>query len=229
MITAKSVIVQVFYIAGECAYNDPIWFFFCLFQVYIISKLLDLSNAKDRKLIIAAVSFLLVSCAMYLSKWKYFYIFGVNKCILGLFFYSCGIMLQRTNYKRYIKQIGWMMLPLWILSGVILNSKCSMYGMALGNFGLFLLSSITGTLTFFMISKYCENSNKLRDYAGWTIFIVCSHYVFVSVIRKVASLLSIEGTYTFDIVSFLYVSLVIYAYKYVCHLIERKVPILLGR
>ena len=227
--TAYSVIVQIFYVLGKCAYNDPIWFFFCMFQVLLVLKLLDLSNASKRKLIIAATSFLLLSYVMYISEWKYFKFFGINKCILGIFFCSCGIILKRTHYESYIKQIAWIVLPLWVLSGIIFNTKCSMYGMFLGNFWLFLLSSITGTLVFFMVSKYCEKISKLCDYARWTIFIVCSHYVLATVFIKVALFLSIEGTYTFDFVSLLYVLLVLYAYKFVCQLIERKVPILIGK
>lgn len=227
--TAYSTIVQIFYISGICAYNDPIWFFICMFQVLVVSKLLNLSKAPKRKLIIATTAFLLLSYVMYISEWKYFNFFGINKCILGLFFYSCGIIIKQTNYETYIKQVGWIVLPLWALIGILLNSKCAMYGMNLGNFWLFLLSSITGTLAFFMVCKYLENNSKLRDYARWTIFIVCSHYIFVSIISKVASILSVRGTYAFDIMSLLYVFLILYAYKYVCQLIERKVPILIGK
>lgn len=224
-----SVIVQIFYIAGSCAYNDPIWFFFCMFQVLMVSKLLDLSNSSNRKLLLTALSSLILTYVMYVSGWKYFNLLGVNKCVLGLFFFSCGIILKRTSYDKYIKQIGLMALPLWILSGVLLNTKCTMYGMIFGNFWLFILSSITGTFVFFIVSKYFENINILRVYAKWTIFIVCSHYVFVSAIKKVAYLLSINGTYTFDIIDLIYVMIVLYAYKYVCQFIEKKIPILIGK
>lgn len=228
--TAYIVIVKVFYIAGLCAYNAPIWFFFCMFQVLMVSKLLNLSNASNSKLIKAALSFLFLTYIMYVSEWKYFNLFGINKCVLGLFFYSCGIILKRTNYEKQIMQIGTIALPLWALSGVLLNNTlCSMYAMNLGALWLYILSGITGTLAIFMVCKYLENIKKLQDYAKWIIFIVSSHYVFVTLIKKFASLLSIKGTYAYDIISFLYVLLVLYAYKYVCQIIERKIPILIGR
>ena len=133
-VTAYSIILQIFYVVGTCAYNVPIWFFFCMFQVLMVSKLIDLSNASNKKIIIAAISFLILAFVLYALNWKYFKIFGFNILVLGLFFYSFGIILKRFDFESHIKQIGLSAIPLWILTGVVLNAKCTMYGMVLGNF-----------------------------------------------------------------------------------------------
>lgn len=227
--TAYSIIVQVFYVIGTCAYNVPIWFFFCIFQVLMVSKLVDLSNASNKRIIITTLSFLILAFILYASDWKYFNLFGFNKCVLGLFFYSFGITLKRLNYENHIKQISLIAIPLWILTGVFLNAKCTMYGMVLGNFWLFIFSSISGTFAFFLLSKYFEDIDFVYDYARWTIFIVCSHCVFVTLVQELAHYLSIRGTYVFDIIGLFYVVLIMFTYKYVCQFIEQKFPVLIGK
>lgn len=228
-VTAYSIIVQVFYVIGTCAYNVPIWFFFCMFQVLMVSKLIDLSNASNKKIIIAAISFLILAFVLYALNWKYFNIFGFNKLVLGLFFYSFGIILKRFDFESHIKQIGLSAIPLWILTGVVLNAKCTMYGMVLGNFWLFIFSSISGTFAFFLLSKYFKDIDFVCDYARWTIFIVCSHCVFVTLVQELAHYLSIRGTYVFDIIGLFYVVLIMITYKYVCQFVEQKFPVLIGK
>lgn len=225
----KHILADVFYIIGDCAYNLPIWFFFCMFQVLIVSKLLRLSEANLIKVIIVVLISLLLSFVFYVTGWKFFKIFGFDKCVLGLFFLSVGVLMRKLDYERMMKMVGVVGLLIWIVSGVILNTKVSMYGMDLGNFWLFLLSGICGSWFFFSFCKLFEKCERVRAYSEWTIFIVCTHYVLVGVFSKMASVFSIRGTYLFDISSAVFVLLALLAYKPICVFIKKLFPILMGQ
>ena len=164
--TPYSVIIEIFYLSGKCAYNGPVWFFFCMFQILIITKLFELSNAKVTKIFIIAITCLVLSYIFYELKWKYFNLLGFNKCVLGLFFYSFGMLLRRTKYEEYSFKVGISIAPVWLLFGVVLNEKVSMYGMGLGHYWFFIISGITGSLVFFIISKFFENSSTVCTYAN---------------------------------------------------------------
>ncbi len=226
--TFGSILSTVFYYYGQCAYNSPIWFFFCLYEVYILAKLLRLAEADSKNLMIILIITLGLSFLFYSSGWGIFNIFGFNKCILGLFFVSFGYALKRTSYKDKEKIAGLISLPVWVVSGIILNTKISMYGMNLGNFWIFIISSIAGSLVFFALSKLMGNFERIREYAKWTIFIVSSHLVFVSAFSSLSTRLSIRGTYLFDVSSAIFVLVSLFVYRYVCKFLERHIPVVLG-
>lgn len=223
-----SVITDIFYIKGQCAYNWPIWFFFCLFQVLIIVKAFKMTEISSGKLMFVLVIALVASYLCYVSECKWLCILGLDKCLLSLFFFVCGMMLKRVRYDRLWKTIGFVSLPVWLITGVWLNTKVSMYLMHLGSFGLFVISGLAGSLFFFAFCRYFEKINFIRQYSKWTIFIVCSHYVLVTLFFIISSRLSITGTYTFDLISAIFMLLTLYMYKPICEYLNSFFPILLG-
>ncbi len=228
-VTVYSIIDNVFYLHGVCAYNRPLWFFFCLFQILILVKILDLSNARTYWLIIVGMFSLVLSYVLYTLKKDIFSIFGFNKCVLGLFFYVCGMLLRKIHYNKYISIIGICAIPIWILSGLFFNPKVSMHDMVLGNYWLFILSGIAGSLAFFAFCKLFEKNAKIREYAKWTVFIISSHYVLVSIFHIVSVTLSIQDSVIFVIVSFCFVLLSFIIYKPVCRWLETHCPVLIGK
>ena len=209
----------------------PVWFFFCMFQLLIVAKLLDLSNASTKKLIVISLISLVLSFVIYKSGdyRKYLNVFGFDKCVLGLFFYSVGMLLRKMKYENKSMFISIAAFPIWILFGMVLNRSVSMYGMNLGVFWYFIVSGIAGSLIFFYFCKLFENKTFIRRYARWTIFIICSHFVLVSLFHVVASVLSIDKTFLFDVSSFVYSLSALYLYKYACFKVEKHFPVLLGQ
>ena len=224
------VIKRIFYIKGECVFNKPVWFFFCLFQILVLIKLFNLPNAKTIKLLIVGSCSLLLSWFFYTSAWGYFKLFGFDKCVLGLFFYLCGMILRKTKYNKYIFIIGLLLLPIWLYFGVSLNPKVRMYDMYLCNFWFFVISGITGSLCFFSISK-CFDSLKnigfIKEYAKWTVFIVGSHYVVVIGFHQIMTKFSLGHTYVFDIACLCFVILSLAIYKPICRWLEKHFSILI--
>jgi FtsH-binding integral membrane protein len=138
------------------------------------------------------------------------------------------MLLKRVRYEKLLKTIGFVALPIWLITGVWLNCKVSMYGMQLGSFGLFIVSGLSGSLFFFTVSKYLEKNDHIRQYSKWTIFIVCSHYVLVTLFLSFSSKHSITGTHAFDLMSVIFVLLILCMYKPICEYLNNHLPILLG-
>lgn len=227
--TIKSLLFRIFYITGSCAYNDPIWFFICMFQVLLIAKQMKMPDAGIKKLVILIIVFLSLSFLAYYTKWKPFCLFGINKCFLAVFFMGIGMLLRKLKVEKYLKILGVVLLPIWIISGTFLNSKVSMYDMNLGNLGLFIISGISGSIVFFSLSNFFNNNMIIKQYAQWIIFIICSHYVLVTLFEWVSARLSIDNTYVFDVTSALFVVVSLIIYKYFCVLIEKYIPVLMGK
>ena len=227
-INYRTVISTIFYINGKCAYNVPIWFFFCMFQVLLFVKYLRLSESSNNKLVIILLMSLTISYMCNLLGWRYLNLLGFNKFLLGLFFMVLGLLLKRMAYSKSIGLIGLYSLPIWIIAGIICNTKVSMYGVKLGNFWLFIIAGITGSFVFIALSKLLEKKEKINQYAKWTIFIVCTHYLLATFFKGVASILSVRGTYLFDITSAIFVLIALILYKLVCVFLNKHIPILLG-
>lgn len=228
--TTSSVIRRICYFDGQCAYNSPIWFFFCLFEVLLLTHLMKLTEANIKKLVLIILISCYLSYACYVLKSQFFVfgIFGLDKCILGLFFASFGILLKRLRYERLMNGLCYITLPIWIVCGIWINPKVSMYSSIFGNYFLFIISALTGSFFFLCLCKSIENCNIIRQYAKWTIFIVCSHYMLVTCFKWISSLLSIGGTYIFDITSALFVIIALFFYKPLCEYVDNNIPVLMG-
>ena len=228
-----SFIERIFYIKGECLGNKPVWFFFCLFQILIMVKLFDLPNYRVRGLVIMGVCSLVLSYLIYISKLSFFKLLGFDKCVLGLFFYVCGMMLKSAVLNKHIIRIGLILLPIWIVTGVFLNVKVRMYDMHLGSFWLFVLSGITGSLFFFSFCKIFEKFktipivSTIGEYARWTVFIVSSHYILSYIFLQFFVKLSLLNTYIHVITSFCFVLIALLLYYPICRWVDKHIPVLI--
>lgn len=227
--TLWSIFETVFYIKGVLAYNDPVWFFICIFQVLVLVKLLDLPKASNKALLIVAIISLFISYVLYKSEWEYSNFMGIINCFLGLFYYIVGVLMKRIKYENFMMSIGLLFIPVWILFGIILNTKCGMYCVVLENYWFFIVSSIAGSMVFYLFSRLLEKIIFIRQYAKWTVFIVCTHLLLVNVFNITSSIVGIKGTYIFDITSAMFALVALYFYKYVCLYLEKRIPILFGK
>lgn len=224
-----SILEPVFFLYGRCAYNSPVWFFICIFEVLLVVRLLRIKTDDSKKLMLVIVSSLILSYVFYLLDWKYFKLFGLDKCVLGLFFFSIGIFLNRCLYEKDLLKVALASLPIWIILGIIVQPQVFMYGMELGNFWLYIVSAISGSLVFFALCSRVASYETIREYSRWIIFIICSHYVLVTLFKSFSSKIGFLGTYTYDILSVLYVISMLLLYRPICRLIEAKIPLLMGK
>ena len=226
-ITLKRIAFDLFYIQGDCAYNKPVWFFFCLFQILIVERIARLSRSGNMKLLVVLLLSLLIGYVCYASGWEWFSLFGFNRFIIGLFFFVFGMLLRRLETVNY-NLLGVICLPIWVLTGVVLNPKVSMYTVNFGSFGLFVIAAITGSLAFFVLCQKLESIERIQWNTKWTIFIVCSHYVLVTLFTIFSFRISILGTILFDIASAIFVLVALLLYNPLCEWLDVRFPILFG-
>jgi hypothetical protein len=124
------------------------------------------------------------------------------------------------------------LIVLWLLVGLILNPKVSMYGFMYGNrlIPLFILSGIMGSIVFFRLAYKLRDLKILNFFAKYTTIIICSHYLFVSSFNFLSTRFGLKGTIFFDILSLLYVIVVLWVlYRPLCVAIDKYLPFLNGK
>lgn len=225
------VVMTVFYVRGECAYNDPIWFFISMYTVLLSSKIIRLAsmNATSKLKFSFAVFIIAVMLHHYHIRW--FSLFGLDKALLGLGFYSFGAYMRTAGFipEKINIPICVLLFIGWFGFGYILNPKISMYAFVSGgNMIYFILSGCMGSLLFFKIASKLTMIPAAYRLAKSTTIVVCSHYIFVTSFGIMAGVTGITGTYLFDMSSFIYVLIILSLYIPICRYINQHIPILNG-
>ena len=224
------IIKRITFWDGQVPYNDPLWFFIVLFELKMVDRLLDISR-KNKKakvmfcILCFAVGFIVYHFAIFLP-------FGLNRCILGLGFYSFGCVVKGyvLSDKKQTLAITILLFLVWILSGVVFNTNVSMYVFKLGYYWFFVMSGITGSLLFIEVCKWIDlKTSYFRTWGVNTIFIISTHYVFCSVFHAVARKIGLTGTWMYTFLLFIYAVVILLMYQPVCNFVNKKLPLLNGK
>lgn len=216
-------------IYGIGVYNAPIWFFICIFEICLIAKLLGLPFLKNKSVWIIFILCILAGSAIYAVRWKGCSFLGFNRCVLGLAFFSFGVLLRKLDYEKYKISFGIIAFPIWFIAGVVLNSKVGMSTFKLGYYWLFVLSGIMGSLSFFAFVSFLKDCKVIRQYATWIVFVICSHSVLVTFFVSMMRSFDILHSYISDITGVFFVAISLILYFPVCRFVDSRMPILNGR
>lgn len=219
---------------GSLPYNLPCWFFIVLYEAKIIERILDISNRTLKvKILICIVAYL---GGYIVYQMNIFLPFGLNRCLVALGFLVTGVCIKDIYQQKDIRRIITMplfyvvVLVLWILSGVCFNTKVSMYDFALGKYWLFILSGISGSIVFVLL---CRRVDKLfvvfRRLGNNTIFIVGTHYIFVTAFKVITGIVGIQYTRLYGIMAVIFTGVLICCYIPVCDFVNKYIPVLNGR
>lgn len=226
-ISIKHIISDIFYIHGMVAYNDPVWFFICMFQVLVIADVLKIYDVQRKYIMYLLLCSFFTGYLLYKVHFVYF---GFDKAIVGLGFFLLGQFLKDVAEKIITsRRVVIISLLLWYVAAMVLNTKLSMYGSNYGSYWCFVLSGILGSIVFCSFAKYLSKMQFINQYSGWTVFIVMSHYFLVTFFIVVARKLGLGGTWIFDVTSFAFVLLSLYMYRPICKVVDRRFPILNGK
>ena len=196
----------------------------------LLIKLINFKRQSLYKKSLLCVTSFVLGYALY--KYKVLPYLGLDKAIIAFGFVSLGTIASELNINLTNRNniiIGIISTILWVAFGVVLNVKCSMYSMSLGVYPYFVLSGISGTITFCLMCRQLERFECLRLLAPYTVFVVASHYFFVSLFNVVAERLGWMGTEWFNIPSLLYVMVVLAAYVPVSRCVAKYMPLLNGQ
>ena len=223
-----TILAVVFYGRGLCIINEPIWFFICMFQVYLVAKLINIFNSKTSLIITTCLWSFLAGflCTILPNITSYL---GFNKFIIGLFFFSAGMLFRRFKQTDIINAYYiTIIVAIWLLS-TYYNGKVSLYGFNLGNYAFYTISGIGGSIIYFYLMRKIKEISLLREYSSNTVFIICTHITIVYFFRIIMKSFPIGGTIYMDCVLLLVTLLLMLLYLPTCRYINKYIPILNGR
>ena len=237
-----------FYYDGTYPYNMPSWFFITLFCVYLISYFIRLCEHKTWMKVILMLSFFTFGYLIYKqiayipADVNALYRFGIDKTIIVMGFFILGNILRdihnKTNFSNhleYVLPILPFMIAFWIVFGLGMNGKTSIYNRQLGYYWIFILSGICGSFTFLIISMYLTKVKPVKFvlclWSKNTIIVANTHYMFRAA-RLWFYFISIRyafaHTKTADILIPLYVIIMLTAYVPLGFVIDRYLPFVSG-
>ena len=193
-------------------------------------RLLDISGKIKKARITFCILCFVVGFIVY--HFVVFLPFGLNRCILSLGFYSFGCVVKEYVLpdKKQPPAITIILSVIWILSGMVFNTKVSMYGFELGYYWFFVMSGITGSLLFIEVCKLIDlKTSYFRTWSVNTIFIISTHYILVSAFHVVARKIGLTGTWTYNFFLIIYAVAMLLIYQPVCNFANKKLPLLNGK
>lgn len=106
---------------------------------------------------------------------------------------------------------------LWWISGICLNSKVSMYTFDLGHYCLFILSEVCGSCLFIWLCQFVDKKTAyFRDIGQNKIFIICTHYICLTIFKKIASIADINYTWIYSVEVIIFTFVLVSCYRVAC-------------
>lgn len=193
----NNLIRRLLFMNGRVYTLEPLWFLPVLFEVYLFSLLFN--KVMIEHIMLGCISFFVVGGILYGLKeiFPYSKLFGVDKAIICTGFFIFGIMIRKNleEVNNYVyKAILPLLVVVWFVAGVVFNSKVSVYYFSLGNYGLFLISGLAGSLVLIFLSFLCGNKKTIFGaLSKYSILFLGTQYLWILPFKKVVDLLNIRG------------------------------------
>jgi acyltransferase len=224
------ILKKISFLNGRVPHNAPVWFFIVMFQVLLIYHLIKAPKYNIFfRFLLASISFVL---GYVVFKFKIPMIFGFEKTLVALGFFSLGSVIADISRRCSFETIVWtviLMLPVWIVSGCILNPKVSMYTFSLKKYWFFIISGIAGSICWFAFSWLFRKSAIARLWGQNSIFIIGTHYFLITWYRTFAGKTGFARTSVFNFSSIFVAVALLFLYIPVCKFIDRYVPVISGK
>ncbi len=185
------IIKLLFFFEGKLLYNLACWYFFVLFEAYLIERLLNIVQRKWWIKVLYLILFF--TLGFFLYRYKVFPYFGLDRAIVALGYLVIGMLLkdvlkilrQSKKFKLYLTFIFVGCFTLWYLLSVCFNEKLSYYSMELGNYFHSILGGIFGSIWYFILCSIIAFVSKIASkFAENTVFIVCAHYALITLLKE---------------------------------------------
>lgn len=226
---------------GFVPYNDPCWFFIVLFFVFIVVRFIRSLITDTAKSVVINVIILFLGFILYIFEVHDYFMMKKTVICLGFFmmgnnWHKCIMRINRNFKTSFYIAASAISLVLWLVFGIILNDKVSLYKVDLGNYWSFIFSGLFGTLFFcgsIKILYVCLDKTEKQLFVekypvSASIFIVCSHFIPITVYRVLMNKMGLFYSFTYNIVTPIFCFLLIVCYYPFSRIISRKIPILNG-
>ncbi|MCR4774915.1 MAG: acyltransferase family protein [Saccharofermentans sp.] len=228
---------EIFCFQGNCYFNKPSWFFFTLFEIYILMYLVRLHRIGVRFKILLLM--LLFIAGFFMNKYELVLFFGFDRVLITAGFFVLGSIAKDIYEKKRIPAWGHYVIIVGsiislILFGVILNEKTSIYHRVLGCYPAFLLAGISGSICICyisqLISHLCKRlSNHFVSIGSDSVFIIGTHYLFTLVFCLIGTTSGMANTWYYTVIAILLSLISIETYHRICMVLDLRIPWLTGK
>ena len=228
-----TLVMRITFWNGLVPYNEPCWFFIVLFETEVVERLFDIAGKKRSIQLVMSISSFILGFLVY--QFNIFLPFGLNRCLVAFGFLTIGMMMKdifliKGKMDSVNKYCYIVILLLWTISGIGLNGKISMYTFELGHYWLFILSGICGSVLFIWNCQFVDKKvTWFRNVGKNTIFVICTHYICVSLFKKITTILNLNYTCIYSILAVIFTLILVPCYMLVCRFINKYLPVLNGR
>lgn len=231
-----AILRKFFFIDGICPYNDPCWYFVTLFQLVIVSYFLNLDKSSYLlKVFIIAITFIL---GLIIYEFEIYIPFGINRTIITMVFFTFGSLLGQVNREgKKIQKIHLKILTiagcigLWLICGIFLNQKISFYRMKLGNYFLFMIAGICGSILYIGLCKLLQKT-KIKGFliktAHNSILIIGTHYFLIFIFETVMRRLNLFKTWPYCLLVVCFTIFITLIYNFIGPFLNKYFPSITG-
>lgn len=184
-------VLNFFYLNGKVGWNSPIWYFIVLFLVNIIYN--TLISIKVRSIFIFAGSLLI---GFFIANTG-IYPFGIPIVIYGISFFYVGDVLSKTSILNKLTDKKIISLPIFFMLSIIFstvtNIRVSIYNNEIGNYFVFILGGVTGTIFMMLLVKSIQKIPNIIPYYGKNaLVIIGTHYFFLFAFYQVEKIFGVR-------------------------------------
>jgi len=221
-------------------FNEPVWFFIVLFEVYIIEFALNGIRKTTFGRVAMAAGFFAMGNLLY--TFGVSLPFGLHKAVVAAGFFNVGEVLRVifNNFgdalrgrRRLTIVVLMMLLAIWAVFGVVLNDcKVSFNNFFFGNYWYCAISGVAGATAFLTACCLVDGAKGLGFFktAGLnSVFIMGTHYVFTKAFRSAASHFGHVDSVAYFMLAASFVLLLVKAYEPVCTYLDDRAPWLTGK
>ena len=235
-------IKRLFLVEGRVGPNDPCWFLFVLFIIYLIAYDLHIHKNSVRMNIAICIASFSIGYILYSSGFSDY--FCVIKVLVALGFFTFGKVMSVLDldfilqYKVRTVLFIIASFGVWEIFGIQLNPHVSFYFVDFGNYHHFIIAAIAGTFCLCLTTALlCSSRNKVTNYLSnirypskASIFILCTQYMPLLAYKIAGAVLLFDnGKYTlYNIIAPFAVLVMLIVYYPVYKVLSDKLPIITG-
>jgi len=226
---------------GICLFNDPIWYFIVLFEVYLVYIIIySLLKKRNKTLITLILGGIFIVLGYLVDRYKIFIPFGFNKALTALGFFSVGIIFReiylyikdKYYYKDLMPFLAKICLFAWFVATMI-NRRPSMYVNIYGKYYLFLISGVAGSFVFFYLCGFIskiKQSKIFKSISDMSVFVIGTHYVPIWYFKKAMNKFGLFGRRKiYLIISIVFTVVLLLIYAPICKFLDKKFPLVTGK
>lgn len=229
-------LIGIFYGNGPwLTFNIVLWFLPCLFITEITFYLI-IKFTKEQKyvfLILFISSIIGYLISIYL---KFRLPWDINIMCTSIVFYGLGYILHESNLDNKLTTMQESIFIILLLSVNIpiafINKAVDMDFLTLGNYFLYYIAAISGTLFLYLICKKIKHCNWLSFLGKNSLIIMCIHDPLKRIIIKIVSVVSKISTDTIRnsiLGSLLCLSIILLISVIAIYIINNYMPFIIGK